>query len=67
MPRHYDPMIYRHPRTLHSAFRCDSSDAVAGWCYRRPLRDQIANGVAVGLMLSLLLACALDYFDCLVR
>jgi len=66
MPRHYDPLIYRHTRTLHSAFRCDSSDAVACWRYRRPLRDQIARGAAIGLTLSLLLACMLDYFDVLV-
>lgn len=69
MPQTFDPLTYRYPRTVAeviSRYPCTGREAVAAWKYRRPLRDQIARGVAAGLALSLVLACMLDYFDVLV-
>lgn len=67
MPRTHDMLTYRHPRTTAQAFRCDALQARASWRYTRPLREQIVRGVTMGLTLAMLLACMLDYFDCLVR
>lgn len=70
MLRTNDPLTYVTPRTIGEVIArhpCTGREAIAGWRYRRPLRDQIANGVAVGLMVSLLLACVLDYFGVLVK
>lgn len=69
MLRTNDPLTYTTPRTIGEVIArhpCTGREAIAGWRYRRPLRDQIVRGVTAGLTLSLLLACALDYFDVLV-
>lgn len=69
MQRIHDPLTYRAARTwaeVISRHPCAGDEAIAGWRYRRPLRDQIARGVAAGVSLSFALVCLLDYFDVLV-
>lgn len=66
MPRHYDPLTYKHPRTTIEAFGCDAKRARAGWKYIN-WTQIVIDGVSVLVLAGVLTALALAYFDVLVK
>ena len=65
-----DLLTYTYPRTwaeVVSRHPCTGTKSVAITVHRRPLIERVAGIVTTSLTVALLLACALAYFDVLVR
>ena len=65
-----DLLTYTYPRTwaeVVSRHPCTGTESVAIEVHRRPLVERVVGVVTTGITVGLLLACALAYFDVLVR
>ena len=65
-----DLLTYTYPRTwaeVVSRHPCTGSESVAITVHRRPLVERVVGVITTGITVALLLACALAYFDVLVR
>lgn len=65
-----DLLTYTYPRTwaeVVSRHPCTGTESVAIEVHRRPLTERIVGAATTVLTVALLLACALAYFDVLVR
>ena len=65
-----DPLTYTYPRTwaeVISRHPCTGSEAVAVEVHRRPLIERFVSVATTACTVGLILACALAYFDVLVK
>lgn len=65
-----DMLTYTYPRTwaeVVSRHPCTGSESVAIEVHHRPLVERVVGVITTGITVALLLACALAYFDVLVR
>lgn len=65
-----DPLTYTYPRTwaeVISRHPCTGSEAVAVDVHRRPLLERVVGVATTACTVALILACALAYFDVLVK
>ena len=65
-----DLLTYTYPRTwaeVVSRHPCTGPESVAITVHRRPLIERAVGFVTTGITVGLVLACALAYFDVLVR
>ena len=65
-----DPLTYTYPRTwaeVISRHPCTGSEAVAVEVHRRPLIERFVSVATTVCTVALILACALAYFDVLVK
>ena len=65
-----DLLTYTYPRTwaeVVSRHPCTGTESVAIEVHRRPPVERVAGAITTGITVALVLACALAYFDVLVR
>ena len=65
-----DLLTYTYPRTwaeVVSRHPCTGTESVAIEVHRRPLVERVVGVITTGITVALTLACALAYFDVLVR
>ena len=65
-----DLLTYTYPRTwaeVVSRHPCTGTESVAITVHRRPLVERAVGVVTTSITVGLLLACALAYFDVLIK